>query len=165
MPGKINRIPQGFLSLLDLKAAGKNADELSPTLISVVEALDFYLATQRRFVTATVAAPVIGVNGQATLTPPNGSIWVVRQFGAFSNADIAAAATLEITAGYAPAASGVFVPLGTTTGTKATAQRAISGVGDPFILQPGDQLGFFVSVLTGVPGAVRVTASIAELLV
>jgi len=163
MPGKINRIPQGFLSLLDLKAAGRNADELSPTLISTLEAIDFYVATLATYVTGTVAAPSIGQNGQNTLTPPAGFVWLVRRFSAFSNADIAAAATLEIACGIVPGASGVFLGSGPVSGGKTTAQRAVSGSGRPFLMQPGDQLGFFASVLTGAPGTVPVSAYVAAL--
>lgn len=162
MPAFINRVPTGLLSLLDLKAQGENAKELSYQLFTVIDALEFYLAPIRVNVT-NQNAPVIGPqSGGATLTANPGEIWVVRSVSAFSNADIAAAATLEITVGFIPVA-GVFQGLGNNSGTKTTAQRCLSTYADPFVLQPGDALGYYSSVLTGVPGNVRVSAMFSRL--
>jgi len=162
MAGAINRIPQGFLSLLDLKTQGQNAHTLSDTLIPVVECLDFYLAAQRQVVTAQAAAS-IGAVSAAALTPAAGEIWIVRQFCVFSVADLPAAATFEIVAGYVPLTTGTFIGLGSNSGTKTVAQRVMSVFSDPFILQPGDQLGYWGTVFTGAPGNVRLTASISRL--
>jgi len=162
VPGLINRVPQGFLALLDLKAQGENARELSPQLVSVIDALDFYLAPVRVNVT-NQNAPVLGPqSGGATLTANPAEIWMVRSVSAFSNAAIAAAATLELQVGYIPL-SGVWQGLGPVSGVKGVGDRAVSAYSDPFILQPGEALGYFSSVLTGVPGNVRVSAMIARL--
>lgn len=150
------------MSLLDLKAQGENARELSYQLVSMLDTLDFYLAPIRTNVT-NQNAPVLGPQSAgATLTANPGEVWLVRHLAAFSNAAIAAAATLEISVGFVPV-SGVWIGLGPNSGVRTTGERAVSSYGDPFVLQPGDALGYFSSVLTGVPGNVRVSAMIARL--
>jgi hypothetical protein len=166
VPGLINRVPQGFLSLLDLKAQGENAKELSPTLVSVLDALDFYLSPIRANVTGTVA-PALGPNDAVAgtlLTAQPGEVWIVRQVSAFMAADIAAASTIELQVGWVPIV-GTWVGLGSVSGVRGPAERAVSSWGHPFLLQPGDQLGFYVSVLTGAPGNVRTSAMISRLLI
>lgn len=158
----INRVPRGLLSLLDLKAQGENARELSYQLTTVIEALDFYLAAFREIVTDTETVPGTGPDGDPNLSPPAGQIWFVRQFGVFSTADLPVGATLQIMAGVVPI-SGLFIPLGNLSDRAAVGERVSSSVPDQFVLQPGEQLGYFTNVFTGAPGNVRITASIARL--
>jgi len=162
VPGLINRVPQGLLSLLDLKAQGENAKELSYQLFTVLEALDFYLAPIREIVTDTETVPGTGPDGDPNLSPPAGQIWFVRQFGVFSTADLAVGATLQVVAGILPL-SGVFLPMGDLSNLAAVGERVASSVPDQFILQSGQQLGYFTTVFGGAPGVVRITASIARL--
>lgn len=165
MPSMINRVPQGLLSLLDMKSGGKNAQELSQTLISVLDATDFYLASKREFLSAQIA-PALGWNSSSTLSPAPGEIWLVRTLCAFSNADIAAAATLQISVGLVPVGGAATIGgmgLGISSGVFSTGQRAMSVFPQSFFLQPGDQLGFYGQIVTGAPGNVRVNAQIARL--
>lgn len=165
MPSLINRVPQGLLSLLDMKTQGTNARILGEQLITVLDVVDFYLGPKREIVSALIA-PALGWNSSGSLSPASGEVWLVRGLAAFSNADIAAAATLGIAVGFVPvggAASFGGIALDDFSGSFATGQRAVSTYQDQFLLQPGDQLGFYGAVVTGAPGNVRVNAQIARL--
>lgn len=98
----INRLPRGFLSLLDLQTAGRVPNEVSELVMPTVDMQPFWAAQKTEdFVlnrAAVVGAPggVAGVNFAWTSTGPNdliqgagllqvpqGELWLVEHYAAF----------------------------------------------------------------------------------
>lgn len=164
MPGKVNRVPQGLLSLLDMKQGGENPHELSQLLIATLEITDLYLSAIRQTLSANVTPAGTGFI-TAALGPSNGELWYVRQVSCVSSGVLPAAAFLAFSVGYQPAAvAGYFIGMGDDSRNATVGERPVSVSSQPAVLQPGDVLGAWVSNFAGVPGNVRVTANIARLI-
>lgn len=163
MAGNVNRVPQGLLSLLDMKAAGENPRELANLLAGVLDLTDLYLSNLRQTVSANVT-PAGTAFISAGLGPSAGEIWYVRQATCVSSGVLPAAAFLAFAVGYQPGGVlGFFIGMGPDSRDSTVGERPVSVSVDTAVLQPGDLLGAWVSNFAGVPGNVRVTANIARL--
>jgi hypothetical protein len=163
VPGIINRVPVGLLSLLDMKTQGSNASELSGVLSTVLEAQDFYLSPLREYLTANSAA--VGATGvlPTTLTVPNGTIWLLRAVCARFPIDVAVGATIEFTVGYSPVPAGGFFALGNRSALSGAGTRPSSAWEGTYLLQPGESISALISAFTGAPGAIRFDVNLVEL--
>lgn len=165
MPGKVNRVPQGLLSLLDMKQAGENPHVLNEQLTAVLELTDLYLAPVRQVVNQSVATAAPGILLYPTLAPADGELWFVRQVTAVTAAVLPAAATLSFCIGFQPSGNaGFFVGLGDESPRiAAVGERAVSTSNQTAVLQPNDQMAIWITNFGGAPGSVRVTALVAKL--
>jgi len=155
MPGPINRIPQGLLSLLDVKALGRNPSLLSDQVIGTLDLFPQYELQSREVVigqTNPLATGVVGfyvdTSSPERTRVPEGEVWYV------SNVTYQSLAALNITANSLAA-------------TAALQRRALIGaellinesqpfreflntwvfadsVNRPFWMLPGDILGLMV---------------------
>lgn len=165
MPGLINRVPQGLLSLLDLKAQGENAKQLGGELQTVIDTSDLYIGSIRRSQSSTITPAGVGLNLFTALTVPAGFVWVVTHATVFNAGVLPAAATNAFVCGYQPADTAQFVGLG-DLGQSVTGERGVSTYsGRIFALQPGDTLAAFVTRSTGAPGDLRCVIAFASLTV
>ncbi len=164
MPRFLNRVPQGFLSLLDMKSGGENAKELGYVLQTQIDVLDFYLAPITNNVSASIASAGVGLLVSA-LGPAPGEVWLVRQCNAVMNAAIAAG-TIAFSIGFRPQnQAGIFVGLGPESKTGGAGEAPASSSFTPCVLQPGDVLGAWISTWTVGPGNVRINAQVARLVI
>ena len=99
MTGEINRVPQGLLGLLDMKARGNAPRVLNPEAQLVLESRDLYLLETRRFAQATTANTSSLGNFSATggtLQVPSDELWLVYHHSVQRNSPLAAGTTYRI---------------------------------------------------------------------
>jgi hypothetical protein len=78
MTGEINRVPQGLLSLLDMKARGQNPRLLSSEAALSIEAFQLYgLQLRRRLRFNTAAIGVVGPQFPAAAVVPQNEVWLL----------------------------------------------------------------------------------------
>jgi hypothetical protein len=138
---RIQRIPRGLLSLLDMKsAAGQTPAELAGFIQGTVDLEAYYLSDQLTSLEATVAAAAVG--STATITVTDGEVW--RIIGLSMSADAGIAATVVNAAlGVQPAgAPQPVIVLPSMIGTfAANGDRLQSGLMfPPFVLGPGGRI-------------------------
>lgn len=163
MPGKINRWPEGLLSLLNTKQ-GQTPKEWDSNLQLSVDMLQFYGAPTRTGARGQ-SSVAMAVGNEVALQVPQGEFWMAWAVsGRFVNSDATRiGARLEVR-----------VPTDSAAGARATGigGRTISGMtaGDlfyivadactfPLLLRAGDELRFGLTQWDGTVGAVTMTVS------
>lgn len=157
----INRVPQGLLGLLDLKAQGENPAQLNPFVQATLELRDLYAFQTRATLSSAVAVAGLGQVVAPALTVPQGEMWIMYSLGVVMSAPpIAAGATLCLSLGVSPADLG-----GRFVGLAQQARVGVAGedIAVPwqgvYILGPGDAPAAWVTTFTGAPGGIRLTIS------
>lgn len=74
MPSQINKPPEGFLDLLDLKAQGQNPNELLDGVRGVVDLFPFYAGMDTQSYNETVSAQISGIIRSRIV--PTGEAWI-----------------------------------------------------------------------------------------
>ena len=110
MPSLIQRIPPGLLSFLGLKSTGQNPNNLSDTVVPVLDLEHLYLAQDLQVSSNT--QNVANAGQSISLAVPNGEAWRVLGFG-YSADTLTATATLKVALKIAPNGS-VACPVGTS---------------------------------------------------
>jgi hypothetical protein len=93
MPSQINRVPFGFLSLLDSQNMGRNPSVLGDGVQATVEMRPFWVQDAQRV--AHGAASVVSPNESAILTVPQNEVWDLLNIGGIASPAINATATLR----------------------------------------------------------------------
>jgi len=92
MTGEINRVPQGLLSLLDMKARGQTPRVLAPEVGLSIEAFQLYGLQQRRR-TRVVSAAISSATTFPLITIPQTEVWCVLTSSIGRGAVLAAGTT------------------------------------------------------------------------
>lgn len=151
----IQTIPPGLLSLLQLKAMGRNPTQLLDQVQPSIELRDWFFQARNfdesvlfpsiPFSNTTVAARGFNSFG-ATAVVPNGQWWYVTHFFGYGNLLATEGIRLQMALLRPP--TGIAMPLGTDYADNVTSARArafASSAVVPFWAHPGDQFGFMVS--------------------
>lgn len=75
----INRVPQGFLGVLDAKTQGQSPADVSPVLSAGIDLTQFYLGDRplNTAVATTAGVNANGVVAGSAITVPDGELWFV----------------------------------------------------------------------------------------
>jgi len=149
----INRQPAGLLGFLGIKNFGRNPETLSANLAPTWDLSDLYLNSNPLYAEVTSTAAAAGYT--ICHTPPPGEIWYVMDGGVsfFSGAGISWTGHLA----RGSPNNVTTIPMGPIETAPATG-RAVLWHSYPFILAPGENVGFFTLAVTG--GATNFYSSI-----
>lgn len=156
----INRVPQGLLGLLDLKAQGENPAQLGPVVQGTLELRDLFALAQRGAVSQASTVTGLGVTAATflNLIVPQGELWIVYGMTASLSAPpLGAGATAAYQVGFVDNGIGRFNALGIPSPTYATGADGISDYDGVILLQPGDAPQVYVTTQTGGGIGVRLT--------
>jgi hypothetical protein len=146
MPSQINRVPPGLLSLMDIKALGRNPDLLLDEVRPVFELREFYtrIYTQSEG-TALLAVATPGAHAFTGITAGPGEVVLVSGLCVFTSAALAALTEIRFRAAVILNSTPA-VPI-TICGDLAEGVAAdipVSGNNDLVVIPPGHSLGFVV---------------------
>lgn len=154
MLGAINRLPTGLLGFLGIKNGGEYPKTLGTELVPTINLAPWYLQANviaLRFTPVSVSA--IGFNSLAQI--PNDQAWAVVSAKMNSNAALGAGVTLK---GFMAAAindnfgvSNVAPLAGYFNATVGEVWVSAQFYPQPIILQPGTQLGAYVTNIAAGP--------------
>jgi len=145
MPSRINRVPQGLLSFLDLKAQGRAPDTFPDTLLATVDLSEFYLQDQIKFGAELIArgaatASLAQFTSAALVVPNQLTLRLVLKYTVYVTTG--AADTTDFTGNLQRFGSNVpYTIFGRTT----LGNNQISGhsSAEPFWMKFDDRLGFW----------------------
>lgn len=148
-PPPINRLPLGFLGLLDIKSGGRSPQEAAAFLQPVLDMSRFYVESSPEFInfndTGVASAGGSFRNG---FTVPQNEAWFVTNyavkwvFNAIANEICNAVPAIST-----PSTPGISVPLGPaadttmTTSLATNAKVGAAAIYRPFLANPGDRIG------------------------
>jgi len=159
MPGEINTVPLGLLSLLGLKEQGNAPNALLGQVMPVIDLREFYAAQLVRTATENVnSTGTGGFTSVGTLLVPQNESWLLLNFSAFRQLGVGEAidmATVVVKQGkgfqtgdFAAGAANQYV---------STYQRS------PEVLPPGSSMGIFTRSQTGASLAITFQAAYVPL--
>jgi hypothetical protein len=93
MSSQINRVPFGFLSLIDSQNMGRNPAQLLPEVRGIVDMRPFYVQDAQRI--AHNSVNVTQPNQAAELTVPNNEIWDLMNISSMGTIAGSATATIR----------------------------------------------------------------------
>lgn len=164
----INRLPNGFLGLLDLKTGGRNPETLFRSVQPVVDMTRFYAESPNEFLLATITitgdtgggffpftAPVGG------LVVPQNEVWYLSYASVSVGFTLAAGQSAMAAPGLRKA--GTIAGLSLGTGSQNSQASLTTQLNQahwlaeylPMLVQPGDELG--LQLWRQVSGAVALT--------
>lgn len=147
MAGIINQVPQGLLSILDMKARGQAPRELASAVGGSIELLPFYLVNGRGTVTGTSTPSAIGYS--SNLQVAQDELWWVHSIHSQSGA-LAAGTTYRIVPAFRRNNIGgavTIMPFGEPTSWVAGEAIGV-GYDGPWLMLPGDSLGLWCAQYT-----------------
>lgn len=147
----INRVPQGLLGLLDLKAQGENPKTLIDAVQGTVELGEMYAIQSRVTISQASSITALGVTAGIflNLVVPQGEMWLVSGMTAHLSAPPMAGGTLAVAVGVVPADVGRFIGLGVPSKDIAAGADLLSIQNGSYLLQPGDAPNVYATTFTG----------------
>lgn len=145
MPSKVNRVPPGLLSYLDIKAQGRSPDTLPDTLQAVTDLTQFYLQDRIKYGAELLVRPAgtavtATYNTAAMIVPDQQTLRLVLTYTCYVSTG--AADTTDFTIYLQRSGSNVPFVAG---GRVVLGNNAISGASfiQPFWMKYDDRLGFW----------------------
>lgn len=163
MPSQVNRVPQGFLSLLGIQALGQNPRILPDELQATLDLTPFYVRGYNQPVGANSAAlATVGPSllVQPLFDVPAGELMLVTSVVARTSAVLAAGAAIKFAPCVLNMTNGIEVELLGEIATGAPGEIPYSGSSKLVVVPPGFTIGVAVQSLTGAGIAVNVWATV-----
>lgn len=143
----INTLPLGLLAYLGIKNGGRNPAFLAETLLPTMDLGFFYDGALRKFTTgAGVAVAAVGLSA-ASITVPQGEVWIPDQILAYPQAALAAGVTVTYQVQVLQGNNSI--QMSDFSGSWTAGQRPVLTLDGPFLIPPGSTFNIFCNSYAG----------------